>query len=270
MVTPARRGYDRGLVILSRKEPSVQKPRLVPLVLLATAVAGLLGASALLPAPAAAEDAAEIPLLERHPFFDAKPGEFLRWKDTAGEETSWFLLRVLATNLKENKVFVEVHRTDEAGTTELETVARGKWVDIPKFEAKEGQTFKRDEMVMKEVAGKKVACRYLLIEEQMNPPMPAPLRKRKVWYSNEVLGSGKVEEIVDSPVSVKAATSWGMLDGDALAKRRAVYEELKDFKDDPPATADKPAGSAPVEKPADQPAPSKPAGGCGGAGGCGK
>jgi hypothetical protein len=229
---------------------------LVPLV-----CALLVAAFALSVAPGLrAEGDGDIPKLEKHPLFDAKPGEFLRWKETAGgDETTWFVVRVLATNMKENKVFAEAFRTSEDGKEDKETFGRADWMEIPKFEPKDGQTYKKDEMVWKEVNGKKVACRYLVIEEQINPGMPAPVRKRKVWYSNELLASGKVEEWSDNPVSVKTAVEWGTLSADELTKRRAVYEKLKDFKDDPPLAP----GDA--EKP-----PEKPADGCGGGKGCGK
>jgi hypothetical protein len=197
-----------------------------------------------------AEDAKPIPMLEKHPLADAKPGEFMRWKQTAGEETEWFIIRVLAVKEKENKVFLEVYKTSEDGK-EDQNREMSKWIEVPEFKPKENQTFKTDEMVVREIAGKKVTCRHLKIEEPVNPPWSQPVRTREVWYSNDVLATGKVEEWVEQPPSVTTAVDWGMLSPEELQKRIDHYDELKTSGGDKPA--DKPADK-PSDKPSDKPA----------------
>jgi hypothetical protein len=225
--------------------------RLVPL-LVPAALAALCVASV------RAEEAPEAPppKLEKHPYSDAKPGEWRRVKRVFGGETKFLRERVLAVKAEESKVFHDVVETSEDGKEMRGVVVRGQWTSIPKFEPTEGQEFKKDEMVWLEVGDKRVAARHFKIVEPVKPPFPQPTRTREVWYSNDCLGSGKVQELIDTPATVLTAVDWGTMSDEELAKARAEYKLDE---------------SAPADKPADAPAPGeKPAGGggssCGGGG----
>src|SRR5687768_10794130 len=103
-------------------------------------------AGALLVASARADET-PIPKLEKHPYSDAKPGEWRRVKRVAGGETKFLMERVLAVKPAESKVFFDVTETSEDGTESKGVVQQGKWQDVPKFVPTEGQEFLKDEMV---------------------------------------------------------------------------------------------------------------------------
>jgi hypothetical protein len=231
------------------------------------------------PAPAPAPDAAPAPgaapgteaapaRLEKHPYADAKPGEWRRVKVVAGGEEKFNMERVLAVHPGGAKVFIDVVQTSADGSETKGVVQKGRWIDVPKFAPVAGQTFEKDEMVWHDAGGKRVAARHFRISEQVNPPYPAPMRRREVWYSNDVLGNGKVEERVENPATVLTTLAWGTMSADDLAKARAEYR----LDANPTGPFGPPAGGTPTPAPKPSPAPPPGGGGasCGGAGGCGK
>ncbi len=250
-----------------RRYPAL--PRFATLALAAVALA----AFGLASSARAEEEAPPATKLEKHPYSDAKPGEFLRVKLVSRGDTKFLSIRVLGVKLEESKVFYDVWQTSEDGKEMQARYQPGDWVDIPKFEPKEGQEFKKDEMVWLEIAGKKLACRHIKILQQMNPGFPEPKTMREVWFTNDVPGSGKVQEISDNPSSVSTAVGWGTMSAEDLAKARAEYKLDEKPADKP---VDKPADKpADAPKTPDQPKPGEAPGGgtgtsCGGDKGCGK
>jgi hypothetical protein len=216
--------------------------------------------------PLARADEAPIPRLEKHPYADAKPGEWRRVKFVRDGREMFNMERVLAVSPDASRVFVDVVQTSTDGAETKGVVQRGQWMNVPKFAPTAAQKFEKDEMVWLDVAGKKVAARHLTIVEQVNPPYPQPMRRREVWFSNDILGNGKAQETMDNPATTLTTLAWGTLSAEDLAKARKEYR-----LDEPAAPAPAPR---PTPTPPPTPAPAPPAGGggsaCGGAGGCGK
>jgi hypothetical protein len=212
--------------------------------------------------PRARADEAPIPRLEKHPYADAKPGEWRRVKVVSGSSEKFNMERVLAVSPDAARVFIDVVQTSPDGAETKGVVQRGQWVEVPKFAPTAAHRFEKDEMVWLDVAGKKVAARHIEIVEQANPPYPQPMRRREVWYSNDLLGNGKAQEKVDNPPTTLTTLAWGTMSAEDLAKARKEYR------------LDEPAAPTQPPTPAPRPAPAPPGGGggsaCGGAGGCGK
>jgi hypothetical protein len=221
-------------------------------------VAALVAATALLAVAARAEDTAQtIPMLEKHPLHDAKPGEMLRYEETERDRKTYFTEHVLA--VREGEVLLEVVRSDAEGKTG-EVAKWATWLKVPEFEPAEHQKFKRDEMVMLTVDGKDIPCRYVKIEELLNPPYPQPKHVREVWYSNEYVATGKVKESTDNVRRIVVAQ--GTMTPELLAERRKAHEVESGEKLEPlgetPATT-KPADDAsPEDAPTDEAAPPTP------------
>ena len=114
-----------------------EPPDWVAIVLLALLVLPLVGR-------AAAEE--ELPQLIKHPLADAKPGEYLVYREKAEGErwTSYFCERVLA--VKDGKVLWELSKTDEDGKDHgpLKT----KWRTVDELKPNRYQTVTKDEMVV--------------------------------------------------------------------------------------------------------------------------
>jgi hypothetical protein len=226
-------------------------------------LAVLAAAFGLAPVLADADTAPPIPKLEKHPYFDAKPGEYIRLKRFMGGEEQRLVVRVLDTKLAENKVFVEVWQTTDDDKEDKQVISSGSWVDIPEFKPKEHQKFLKDEMITLEVNGKKLACRHIKIEERVNPKLPHPLKVREIWYSNDALGSGKIKETdygsAGSQPQMSQAYEWGMMSPEHLERRRNANDLTTggnpDYKPE-----DKP-GEKPPEKPPEKPGDGKPGGG---------
>jgi hypothetical protein len=226
---------------------------------------GLLGSLALGSGLALAEGEeapAEPPKLEKHPLADSKPGEYLRYVEGGPKWKKWFEHRVIDVREKDGKteVLVEVMQIDETGKKELGVIAgTGDWVVVPEFKATEKQTYKKDEMVWREVNGKKVAARHLIIEERLTD-FPNPVQLREVWYSNDLPAHGKIKQVSTGPDGTSAtaeALEWGALSPEVLATRQKVYA--------------KPAGETTPPPPGEKPADGGGGSSCGGGGSsCGK
>ncbi len=190
---------------------------------IAALAAGGLGA---LPSSLSAADEAPIPRLEKHPYADARPGEWRRVRRTVRGETRFYVERVLAAAAQEGKVFYDVLETTEDGSQRRAVAERGHWADVPKFQPVAGQQYRTDEMVVIEAAGKKLAARHLKIVEPVDPRVPNRMRTRDVWYSNDVLGSGKVKEDTDEPQSALMVLAWGTMAPADLVRARELAKRI--------------------------------------------
>lgn len=179
--------------------------------LLAMLVAG--GSSALGEEPKPARDK-----LEAHPLSDAKPGEYLRYKEESDGWKKWFIERILA--VREGEVLFEAMVTSEDGTEDKSVIRRG-WRKVPKLKPNRRQEIVKDEMVEMEVDGKKLWCRHYVLNEREHPDWPEPKRRKEVWYSNDIPCSGKVKD----SLSGRIVTSWGMMSTEELRKRKKAFED---------------------------------------------
>jgi hypothetical protein len=201
-------------------------------------------------------DETPVAKLEKHPLADAKAGEWRRSKRTVREETRYYVERVLAVKPAEGHVFFDVLEITEDGKQRRGVEQPGRWFSVPKFQAMPGQQYRADEMVMVDVGGKRVAARHLTIVEPAQPAAPGRTRTREVWYSNDVLGNGKVKEQVDDPPTTLTTLDWGTMTPEELTRARAEYRLDQPTQPQQPGTPASPA-----------PAPSPPS--SGGAGACG-
>jgi hypothetical protein len=197
-----------------------------------------------------AEDGAPAKL-EKHPLTDAKAGEWRRVKSTVRDQTRWYVERVIGAKNAEGQVFLDLLEVSEDGKRRVAVAQPGRWISVPALQPAQGQQFQTDEMVWVDAKDKKVAARHLKVLEAADPRTPDRKRVREVWYSNDVLGNGKVKEQIPDAATTFTTVDWGTMTPEDLKRARAEYRL------DPQQPGTPPPG----------PAPRPPSGG--GTGACG-
>ena len=192
--------------------------RPLPFLVLLAAAFGLAAVTGV-GAPAFGEEP-ERPKLEAHPMADCKPGEYLRFMTESDGWKRYFVERIL--DVKDGKVLWEVVQTSEDGTEDKSIVER-RWKKIPKLKPNRRQTVVKDGMVWLEVGDKKLWCRHFTINEREHPDWEEPKRRKEVWYTNDILCSGKAKD----SLAGRIVTSWGMMSPEETQKRRKAYEDSK-------------------------------------------